>query len=155
MTSRHITDTGRAYLRAVYLSGGDTVPAGPSLIGRHLGVSRVTALEQLKKLARLGYGTYVRGRGLLLNGPGIETTQEGIWRHHVVEHIFTDFFGHPSHEMVCREASRTSVHFSREFLEMAYEKMGRPENGKCGCPLTKPADKKDMEDCGWYQNLSR
>jgi len=157
MKSEPLTEAGRAYLRAAYISGATERAIGPARIARSLGVSRVTALEQLRKLARLGYGTYVQGKGLMLNKKGTETTQEDIWRHHVVEHIFASFFDSAargsSHDMVCEEATKTSAHFSRDFLDMVYESMGSPDKGQCGCPLNPPFVGEEMEGCGWYRKM--
>ncbi len=151
MTDQRLTEIGRSYLRAVYLAGGQNQPVGPARIGKIVGVSRVTALEHLRKLAHRGYGTYIQGKGLLLNKEGAGMTQEDIWRHHVVEHIFSIVMDHLPHDMVCDEAAKTSTHFSRDFLDMAYEKMGRPGRGQCGCSIEPPFIRSEMMGCGWFR----
>ena len=146
---RNITESGRRYLRAVYLCDGENTPVGPAEIGRKLGVSRVTAHEMLKRLSRMGFGEYIPGRGLQLNRNGMSEVTEDIWRHHVVESALIDLMGITSHSLACAESSRTSWNMSSEVLDILYEKLGRPVYGKCGCRIYPGIDKESLKRCGW------
>lgn len=146
---RGLTESGRRYLRAVYLSGGEEIPVGPSEVGKRLGVSRVTALEMLKRLSKMGFGEYVAGRGLKLNRSGISKVTEDIWRHHVMESALIDLMGITDHSIACAESSRVSWDMSLEVLNILYEKLGRPVYGKCGCRIYPEIDRESLKKCRW------
>jgi len=144
-----LTEFGRRYLRAVYLSGGNEAPVGPAEVGRRLGVSRVTALEMLKRLSEMGFGEYVAGKGLRLNRSGVSKVTEDIWRHHVMESALIDLIGINDHSLACAESARASWDMSHEVLDILYNKLGRPVYGKCGCRIYPEIDRESLKKCRW------
>jgi len=153
MTQILLTERDMEFLRAVYFLEDDGGAVGPARLGRALGVSRVTAMRAMRRLAAHGFGEYRPGLGLILNELGRREVERSIWRHHVVERLMTESLG-ISCESACDESSRIQFGLSDEFVEMAFEKMGKPANCHCGCAISPPYTPEGLDGCSWCRRLT-
>jgi Mn-dependent DtxR family transcriptional regulator len=152
MAKLYFTERDAQCLRAVYFLGGDGRPVGPTRLARVLGVTRVTAMSALRRLAALGFGEYLPGEGFLIGREGVDEVENSIWRHHVVERLITQSMG-MSCDDACSESSRIQFGLSDEFVKAAYERLGRPDNCDCGCALSPPYDRESLSGCNWCRQF--
>ncbi len=145
-----LTQRDLDYLRAIYVIGGTNQPVSPTNLGKRLSISKVTAYQKMRRLECLGMGAYQRGMGLLLGDVGIARVEEIIQRHHVIELLLTKSLGISCSE-ACKESTRIQFNLSEDFIQLAFKKMGEPDNCECGCKITPPYSESDLTGCSWCQ----
>ncbi len=144
------TSRDREYLRAVFLLGRGEEPVGPSQLGDLIKVSKVAALEKMRRLEAMGFGEYIHRKGLLLNKDGVSVVQRDIKRHHVVEKFLEDNLGMDSTE-ACRESSAMDPYVSDKFLENAVTALGEKASCDCGCCIEDYYEPKILYECHWFK----
>ena len=145
-----LTSRDREYLRALFILGGGNNPVGPSRLGELISVSKVAALEKMRRLEALGFGVYIHRRGLMLNDDGISMVQRDIQRHHVVERFLEDNLGMDSTE-ACLESSAMDPYISDNFLKNAFSALGEDISCDCGCCIEEYYEPKALYDCHWFK----
>ncbi len=145
-----LTSRDREYLRAVFLLDGGNKPVGPSQLGNLVNVSKVAALEKMRRLEAMGFGEYVPRKGLLLNKDGVSVVQHDIKRHHVVEKFLEDNLGMDSTE-ACRESSAMDPYVSESFLKNAVSALGEKASCDCGCCIEEYYDPEVLYGCHWFK----
>jgi len=134
MVSEKVMD----YLREVYhhhLRGREYVT--PRNLEVSMNVSRPTALEALRRLEKMGFGTYAHGRGFSLNSRGWDFVHERWRAHHAMATVFMQYFGLDP-ESACREASALEPHASTALIDAMCRTLELPDGegiqhkGECG-----------------------
>gem|GEM_PF-312479 len=137
LTERHLTERELRYLCDIYRAYGGDCYVTPSMAANIAGVSRVTAMEMLKRLASKGYGTYTHRRGFRANTKGIALARDVLRNHRILECFMVEILG-LSPEKVCTEASRFDLNVSGDVVERLNELLGKPEVCPCGNPIPQP-----------------
>ncbi len=145
-----LTSRDREYLRGLFLLGGGDEPVGPSELGELIEVSKVAALEKMRRLEAMGLGEYIHRQGLLLNKVAVTVVQRDIRRHHVVEKFLEDNLGMDSTE-ACRESSAMDPYVSDNFLNIAAMALGDGLSCDCGCCIEEYYDPKVLYECHWFK----
>ncbi len=145
-----LTSRDREYLRGLFLLCGGEKPVGPSELGELIEVSKVAALEKMRRLEAMGYGEYIHRQGLLLNKAAVTVVQRDIRRHHVVEKFLEDNLGMDSTE-ACRESSAMDPYVSDNFLKTATTALGDELSCDCGCCVEDYYEPKVLYGCHWFK----
>ena len=132
--NNHLTQTESAYLKAVFELTENGSPIAPSILAREFGVSRVSALEILRKLAAKGYGEYMPRRGLVLTTTGLRTAEAIQRKHRLFECLIYEKLGVPKAD-VCGEAAQVDQFLSDELAGRIDDALGHPETCPCGKPI--------------------
>ncbi len=138
------------YLQAMFYLGGSDNTVSPTMLSRQLKVTKVSTYQKMKRLERLGFGTYVRQKGFKLNKKSIENIERSIFQHHVLEHFFTKTLGISCSE-ACNESAQIAPDLSDDFVNMMYHKLGEPLNCRCGCRISPPYKLNKLKSCTWCQ----
>ena len=118
-------------LLVIYLAG-DLV--SPSDLAGEMGITRVSALEMLRRLSEKGCGDYIERRGLILNEHGRKLAENHIRKHRLIETFLHRSLAMPL-EDACREARRIDYYMSDDAVERMDAILGHP--GRCphGYPI--------------------
>jgi len=146
------TKRDREYLRALFFLGAHEEPIGPSKLSKLMGISRAGALQKNRKIEKLGYGEYLKNKGILLNEDAVESIKNDISKHHAIEVFFKKSLDMDPEE-ACEESSKIENFVSSRLLERIrdkYEEKLDCECGKCIDP-EEDADPEDLYDCHWYK----
>lgn len=130
---RKLTPVETDYLKAAYRMGRDA-PVPPSHVARAFGISRVSALEVLRRLAAKGFGDYVAHEGLLLNGRGRARARDLLRKHRLIECLLHEKLGVPRRD-VCEEASQMDYTVSDSLVTRMAKALGNPRRCPCGNPI--------------------
>ena len=134
MKRNPLTKTDVKYLRFIAERTEGPSIVSPTMIAKHFNISRVSAMEQLKKLAEKGYGKYVPRRGFALNEKGSNFAKREARKHRIFECILNETLGFDK-DSVCDEASKVDFYLSDEVVERMSEMLGHPEVCPCGNPI--------------------
>lgn len=134
MMTKTLTKTDATYLRFIYDITGRTKIVSPSVVAKHFNVSRVSAMEKLKKLANGGYGKYIRRKGFVLNERGSSFAEKAIRKHRIFECVLFQKLGF-HRDLVCVEASKVDFYLSDAIVERMSEVLGHPKVCPCGNPI--------------------
>lgn len=146
-----LTSRDRKYMRAVYLLNGHKKPVGPAKLAQYMEVSRVGALQKLKRLETFKVGNYIENKGLKLNKKGIKIIEEDIWRHHVLENFFIKQLD-MKFSQACEESSKLGNIISDELIRNIYESIDGTIECKCGLCLDPPYEPQKLKKCHWFKN---
>ncbi|HID74098.1 MAG TPA: metal-dependent transcriptional regulator [Thermoplasmata archaeon] len=122
------------YLRFACAHGDGEAAVPPSALAADFGVSRVSAMEKLRRLAAMGYGHYVRGKGLVVNERGREAIRLHLRKHRILE-CFLDRNLGLDHNVGCREAARIDFYLSDDMVDLISDALGHPTVCPCGNPI--------------------
>ncbi len=118
------------YMKEIYRAYEDGIPlVGPTYLSNILNISKTTAQQALKNLAKKGYGKYIERKGFIVNSKGIEEAKKIIRKHRLLEAFFVEIFSLDAKE-ACREASKIDIFASDDLIKLIEEKYGFTE---CPC----------------------
>ncbi len=146
-----MTRRDREHLRSIFLLRGHEEPVGPSELAKHIGVSKVGALQKMRRLEDRDCGDYIENEGLKLNERAVEIVERDIRNHHLIEQFLQDFLDMDFRE-ACSESSRMTYSAS-EVLIKNIEKKIEDIDCECGFCLDPPYDPKELKDCHWCKEL--
>ena len=141
MKGKPLTKTDVKYLRFIAERTDGPPIVSPTMIAEHFNISRVSAMEELKKLAEKGYGEYIPRRGFVLNEKGSNFAKREARKHRIFECILSEKLGFDK-DSVCDEASKVDFYLSDEVVEKMSEILGHPEVCPCGNPIAVADSKK-------------
>lgn len=125
------------YLRVIYRNYEEGLPiVGPTHISKTMGVNKATAYEALNNLAKLGWGTYIKGKGFVLNEKGIEVAKLALRKHRLLECYLADTL-EMSFEDVCDEVSIFDSHVGEAVILALEERYGAKKLCPCGNEIPK------------------
>ncbi|MFO7791912.1 MAG: metal-dependent transcriptional regulator [Candidatus Saliniplasma sp.] len=150
MKKKSLTERDRKYMIAIYLKEGYERPVGPSELAKDMDVSRVGALQKMRRLENQGLGEYQSKKGLILNGDGIDIVEEDVRRHHLLEKFLQESLG-MDFEDACRESSRLGSVVSEEMMERIDMNYREYLECECGLCLDPPYEPGDLEECHWIK----
>ncbi len=150
MGNENTTTRDKEYLRALFVLKAHEEPVGPTELARCIDVSRVGALQKMRKLEFLGYGKYIPKKGLRLNEKALALVQKDVKRHHMVEKFLEDTLDMNSDE-ACDESSALDPHISEKFIKQLDKKLGDDLECQCGCCIEPYYDPEDLYNCHWYR----
>jgi len=139
------------YLRVIFLLNGSTEPVSPIRVARSLGVTKVSSYQKMRRLADMGFGKYLHGKGFLLNENGVKVVEKDIQRHHILEKFIQDVLN-LSAEEACRESTRLGCHISDHLMRSISEKVGKSEKCECGYCFNPPYKPETLIKCHWCQS---
>lgn len=129
------------YLREIYRVYEDGLPViGPTHLSRIMGINKATAFEALNNLEKLGYGRYIKGKGLVLTEKGIEVAKMALRKHRLLECYLDDTLGQSLGD-ICYEVSIFDSHVG-DALFLALEKR-YGEKKMCPCGNEIPEQKEE------------
>ncbi|MFQ6059832.1 MAG: metal-dependent transcriptional regulator [Thermoplasmata archaeon] len=134
MTGKSLTKTDAKYLRFIDESAGGATVVTPSMTARYFHISRVSAMEKLKKLAERGYGEYLPRKGFVLNERGSHFARNVARKHRIFECILSEHLGFDK-DSVCSEAGKVDFYLSDAVVERMSEVLGHPKVCPCGNPI--------------------
>lgn len=146
-----ITSRDRDYIKTIYLLGGEDEPTSPSELANKMGVSKVGALEKMRRLEDLGFGKYVARKGILLNKKSINLIEEAAKRHHLVEKFLQDSLG-IKHPEACKESSKIALELSDETIEEISTIVKPGSTCSCGFNIGKEVELEKLRNCPWLRN---
>lgn len=111
---RYVMEVYRAYEKGLPI-------VGPTYISKALNVSKSSACQALKNLAKKGYGKYIERKGFVLNSRGIEEAKKIIKKHRLLECFLAEIFSLDATQ-ACIEASKIDVFASEKLIELIEEK---------------------------------
>jgi DtxR family Mn-dependent transcriptional regulator len=129
-----LTKNEATYLKAVHEASVDGEPVPPSKLSKRFVVSRVTALEVLRRLEAKGLGVYWPRKGLALNDAGRNAAEAGIRKHRLFECLIYEKLGVPRAE-VCGEAGSAERYLSDSLAARIEDVLGHPSECPCGKPI--------------------
>jgi DtxR family Mn-dependent transcriptional regulator len=125
------------YLREIYRIYEEGLPiVGPTHISRIMGVNKATAYEALNNLVKIGWGTYIKGKGFLLNEEGIQVAKLALRKHRLLECYLADTLG-MSFEDICDEVSIFDSHVGDAVISALEERYGTERLCPCGNEIPK------------------
>jgi len=148
MAEGKVTSRDEEYLRTIFLLNGENEPVSPTRLARRRGITKVSSYQKMRRLEKLGLGSYVARKGFLLNSRGASLVSQDIHRHHVLETFIVRELGLSSRD-ACQESSRMGRHVSPELVKSISEKLGDTVSCDCGCCLNLPYDPDDLVNCHW------
>ncbi|MFW6141104.1 MAG: metal-dependent transcriptional regulator [Candidatus Saliniplasma sp.] len=154
MKKNSLTKRDRKYVRAIYLKEGFKRPVGPSELAEDMKVSRVGALQKMKRLEGQGLGEYMSKEGLILNSDGVDIVEEDIKRHHLLEKFLQEALG-MGFEEACEESSRLGSVVSKEMIERIGKNYREYLECECGLCLKPPYEIGDLKECHWIKRQFR
>jgi DtxR family Mn-dependent transcriptional regulator len=118
-------------LRVVYMEmiEGNKV-VGPSQLLKKLGIPKSTAQKILLKVAELGYGTYISGKGFIMNEKGIIEAERILRKHRLLECLMEEVG--VREEKICSEARKIDLFAGDELIAALERRYGRREYCPCG-----------------------
>jgi DtxR family Mn-dependent transcriptional regulator len=129
------------YLREIYRSYEEGLPiVGPTHLSKAMNVNKATAYEALNNLAKMGWGTYVKGKGFVLNERGIEVARIALRKHRLLECYLADTL-EISLGDICDEVSIIDTHVGDAVILALEERYG--EEKKCPCGNEIPKNRKE------------
>jgi len=150
MGMKSVTERDRKYIRAIYLKEGYKRPVGPSELAEDMDVSRVGALQKMRRLESQGLGEYLSKKGLILNGEGVDIVEEDIKRHHLLEKFLQESLG-MNFDEACRESSRLGPIVSDKMMDRIDKNYREYLECECGLCLDPPYEPDDLEECHWIR----
>lgn len=146
------TERDRNHLRALFLLRAHETPVGPSSLSELMDISRAGALQKMRKLEKLGYGRYVKEKGLQLTDKAVETVKKDIEKHHALE-LFLQKTLDLTQEEACEEAIVLEEHASERLLSKVYNKFREGLSCECGNCIDVGLDTRPEEllDCHWLK----
>ncbi len=124
--------TPEEYIREVYRIHEQGMPlVGPTELAKVMDIGKATAYEALNNLADHGYGTYIKGKGLMLNETGIEEAESAMRRHRLLECYMADTLDLSSKD-ICSEVSHIDCHIGTVLIEALESKYGKNKICPCG-----------------------
>lgn len=146
------TQRDREYLRGLFILKAHEKPVGPSDLSDLMEVSRVGALQKMRKIESLGYGEYIENKGLILNDEAIELIKEDIKKHHILEIFFRKSLDMEPEE-ACKESSSIQPFVRSKLVKKIYEEFEEELDCVCGHCVDPDTDTtpKDLYDCHWYK----
>ncbi len=110
------------YIKEIYRAYEEGIPlVGPTYISKVLEVSKTTAQQALKNLAKKGYGKYIERKGFIINSKGIDEAKKLIRKHRLLEAFLVEIFCLDAEE-ACREASKIDAFASENLINLIEEK---------------------------------
>lgn len=146
------TQRDREYLRALFFLGAHEEPVGPAKLSDMMDISRAGALQKNRRIEKLGYGEYIKNKGILLNEGAVESIKEDISKHHAIEFFFRKTLDMDPEE-ACQESSNIENVVSPRLMSKIREKFEEELECQCGsCIDPDPgSDPKDLYECHWYK----
>ncbi|MEF8835605.1 MAG: metal-dependent transcriptional regulator [Candidatus Thermoplasmatota archaeon] len=146
------TRRDREYLRALFVLKAHEKPAGPSDLSDLMDVSRVGALQKMRKIEELGYGEYIENKGLLLNDEAIEVIREDIEKHHLLEEFFRESLDMEEEE-ACKESSLIQPFVGSRLIQKIYDEFEEELDCVCGNCINPEmnTDPNDLYQCHWFK----
>ena len=95
-----------------------------------------TVTEHFQKLANLGLLDYEKYKGVRLNENGMVEGELLIWKHRILETLFSNYLG-LSKEEACTEARKIDLYISKKIIELICNKFNHPEFCPCGLEITR------------------
>lgn len=135
----------------IYLLGGKNRPTSPSKLANRMDVSRVGALEKMKRLENLGYGKYIAKKGIILNEKSIEMIERDAKRHHLVEKFLQESLEIKQPE-ACEEATKIALKLSDNTIEKISSTIGCGPTCECGFKIGEEVKLEELHDCPWLKN---
>lgn len=146
-----ITSRDRDYIKTIYLLGGEEKPTSPSELASKMGVSRVGALEKMKRIEDLGFGKYINRKGIILNKKSIRMIENAAKRHHLVEKFLQDSLNIDQAE-ACEEATKIALELSDNTIEKISSIIRPGPTCRCGFNIGEKIELEDLRDCPWLKN---
>ncbi len=103
---------------------------GPSYLASAFGIPKSSAHNVLKKAAEMGYGTYDRGKGFVMNERGVREAERSLRRHRLLECLLEDIG--VSKDDVCDEAARIDEFIGEKFEKVLEDRYGNRKFCPCG-----------------------
>lgn len=151
MSEIELTSRDREYLRGLFLLGSGKKPVGPTRMGDLLNISKVSALEKMKRLETMGYGRYIDNKGLILTDKGIEIVQRDVRNHHIMERFFEEKMGMDSSE-ACHESSSMGTLLSANLVRNASKAISEVPRCDCGCIIDDYYEPEELMHCQWFKD---
>ena len=139
-----ITENESQYLKFIYRKqneGSDRVKT--TKLADYLHVKPATVTEALQKLAEKNLLEYNSYRGVNLTREGIETAQNLLRKHRVLETLFVKYLG-LNPEEACDEAVKLDYHTTKHLANSICQTLDHPKTCPCGKEIFK--DEKCKED---------
>ncbi len=149
--SKTITQRDREYIKKIYLLGGKEIPTSPSELAREMNVSKVGALDKMRRLEELGFAEYIKNKGILLNSKGIKEIEEGAKRHHLVEKFLRESLDIDQEE-ACVESTKIAFRLSNRTIEKISSQLDPGTTCRCGFRIGKYTELRDLKNCPWLNN---
>lgn len=140
------TNRDKQYLKAIFLLHGSVNPVGPQVLANKLAVSRVCALQKMRRLEVLGYGDYIRRKGLVLNQNGILVITQDIKKHHILEKFFEDTLKITTQE-ACDHSSHIGPFICDSLVSDIANNIKSTIKCNCGSCLSATKNSTDLENC--------
>jgi DtxR family Mn-dependent transcriptional regulator len=121
------------YLEAIHELGEEGIVVIQARLAERLGHSAPAVSEMIRRLRDEGY-VEVRGRSLMLTGPGRSKAESVVRKHRLAERLLTDVIGLPW-EKAHVEAGRWEHVISDEVEALLVERLGHPTTCPHGNPI--------------------
>jgi len=146
------TKRDREYLRALFFLGAHEEPVGPAKLSKLMNISRAGALQKNRRIEELGYGKYIKNKGLMLNEEAVESIKEDISKHHAIEFFFRKTLDMDPKE-ACEESSNIENVVSPRLMRKIREKFEDELECECGSCIDpdEEFDPEDLYQCHWYK----
>lgn len=145
-----LTDRDRQYLKIIFRLGGKSEPVGPVALANELGVTKVCAHQKMHRLEAMGYGRYIRRKGLQLTEAGTNVVEEEIKRHHILEKFLEKNLD-MSHEQACDHSDHIASSVCAELLRAITTNIQDDLDCDCGHCLHECGEHSGLENCHWLR----
>lgn len=145
-----LTNRDKQYLRTVFLLQETNGHVGPNILAAKMGVTKVCAFQKMRRLEAMGYGEYEPHKGLKLNLFAIQTIEQDIKKHHLIEKFLEDSLKITFQE-ACEQSNHIGPFISDKLMNNIIDMFGEEMDCNCGNCFDSKLNSAELGHCHWLK----